>query len=255
MNFKLKSFAAAAVLGLSSLAANAVTLLDFTVAEGSVPGAAANTFVADKINGGYSEILTVNPDFSFTTTAIADFGQFFRNDGATLVAPTQLNGFNGYAIYAVFTSVGQFVSGNTFVGGAGSFELFIDPNQDTIKTLGANGSAPVGFASNADDYKIAGSNTLVSGLGLVGNPGAFDLVFENFMLTAAGSSYFIAPNPFHMVVNVDGDFDNFVPAPGSFTVVGDVSAVFEVPEPGSLALLGLALAGVGVVQRRRNKSV
>ena len=53
MKKTLLSLAMAASIGLVSTSALAATvLLDFTVAEGSVPGAAANSFVADKMNGG-----------------------------------------------------------------------------------------------------------------------------------------------------------------------------------------------------------
>jgi hypothetical protein len=253
MKKHLLSIVAAASMLVAGVAQAAPAYEDFTISEGSVPGALANSFTADKMNGGYFEKLTINPDFTFATTAYANFGQFFKDDGTNLVSPTQLNclGANCYGLYATFTSTGYVSGPSSFVGTAGAFELYIDPDQNTTLALGATGADPVVIGGNADDYKIAFSTDLFAALGLVGNPGAFDLWFKNFTLTALGEGYFTSPDPFHLVVNVDGDFDNFVIAPGTINVTGDVSAVFGIPEPGTLALAGLALAGIGLASRRK----
>jgi hypothetical protein len=98
-------------------------------------------------------------------------------------------------------------------------------------------------------------------IGIPGNPGAFDFTWDDFELTTAltdpgqsifGGDYFTSPDPFYMVVVVDGDFDEFDIEPGDVFLTGDVSAVFQVPTPTSLALLGLGLLGLGA--RRRNKA-
>ena len=242
----------AIAIALMSNYASAVPILpDFTVNEASVEGA-GGTITADKLNGAYTEVIAITGT-SFTTAAYGDIGQFLTNDGQTAVAGTQLG--SSYGLYALFSAVGVVTPGavTTFDATSASFSLFIDPLLNTLKSFAGTS---VSTANAGDDYLIGSASILASDLGVLVPPigGFFDLVFSNFTRTAAGASYFTAPNPFYVTVNVDGDFDNFNPT-GTQTINGDFSAVFvapaNVPEPGSLALLGLGLMGLGFVSRRK----
>ncbi len=267
MKKTLLATAATAALALCTTAANAA-FQPFTVDEGSVPGTAANTFEAGKLTGNYVEDVTVNRDGTFNTSLLFNAGTFGDVQGGTVSnsfltsASAPFAAAGQYGIYATLTGNGTYVtsaSGTlfTFTPG-GTLTLSIDPTNDTT-------FSGIGVAGNtANDFTIGqglvtgGEGTLRAGCVPSGsiNCGSFG-TNTSFALTTQGESYFTLPRPFYRFSLESGQFDfidvnNF----GTQRTTGSLDAVFigggptVIPEPGSIALLGIGLLGLAIGLRR-----
>ena len=232
----------------------------FTVNEGVVPGATANTLVANGITFSYSAIINQAANGSFTETGFLNKASFVDANSASV--PSQLNSLApaGYAIYGLFTATGVAVANPPFPGGVtATFNTFaltltLDPNQDT--TQSANGTAG-GFT--VDDRVLANYTLNVGQAHVFGGlaNGDFD-VLMNITLTSFGQTFFTSPTPFFPLEDLSGNtaLITGLSLPGTaFTATANGAGVeLFVPEPASIAVLGAGLVALGGVVRRRRKN-
>lgn len=260
MNAFKKTILAASIAAATvfSGTAAAAPFNSFTV--DPVNGNQAN-FVADKITGNYTETATFNPDGTFNVALVWTAGQFVGNGGNTAYSAFQTGLGSNYGLFANYTASGTYsVNGSittfNFQPGTGSLNLFLDTD------LGSEAGNVLLGSGNP----LAGQGTLNPNLSTcsnAGNPGGNGIncgsfgASSTFALTAAGSDFFILPNPFYSMSFQSGQLNNFTPS-GTQTINGSLDVVFEnaaeVPEPASVGLLGLGMLGLYAARRRNKKA-
>ena len=265
-----------AALGLAGVAQAAFLSGTFTIDETQLglgtelEGDAAGPetgyiFEADGFGGNYNELLTVDTDGSFDATAWWRANVF--TDGKDTVnsnvTATSGNAERAYGLYVIFDSSGT-VGPAGFTGDTGEIYFWLDPGRDTTFAFTSNDAADgVTVTPGTADILIGSSTFLRQAAGTFTpgqlDEGSFALLFDEFVLTAEGSQYFVDPEPFFELLRVTGQFDTSEdivagPTRTSFEITNSsANGQFgvEIPTPGVIGLFGIGLVGLGLVARRR----
>jgi len=224
-----------------------------------------STFTADQMAGTSSaQITNVPGSFNYTGTGYIQYTSFTMQDDAINAGVSGLN--LNYLLYATFTqtfSCSGLLKPGTSCNVTGiSLELYADVGANDKYTKASISNAAT--VTNTDGDVLLGTvNQVISGsAGVSAEGGAFQSLNSNFILSAAGSSFFVNPTPFYTFAF--SSFNNTTQGLTCFPSCNGAEIIAinnetgntdfnAVPEPMPLALMGLGMLGMVAFRRKQAK--